>query len=409
MDIVTKNHEAVPRELLSKEFLSQFKTESDVSQFLKNLHSQVLEQMLEGEMDAHLGYEKHSTLGNNSGNSRNGSFPKKIQTEHGESVIHIPRDRLSDFSPVVVPKHESRGLSIEKLVISLYAKGMSVSDIEDELRDIYEINLSSSAISIITNKVTQAALDWQNRPLERLYMVVWMDGIVFKVRESGKVVNKTVYLCVGLNQKGNKEVLGMWLGKTESSSFWMSVLTDLKARGVDDILITVTDNLNGFTDTIKAVFPKSTTQICVVHQIRNSCRYVVWKDMKKFTSDMKEIYTAVNRDQASLALAHFEQKWGSKYRYAVASWQRNWDELTAFFEFPVEIRKIIYTTNIIENLNGKIRKYTKSKLSFPTDDAVKKSVFLAISEIEKKWTMPIQNWAIVMNQFITIFENRIGT
>ena len=240
MDIVTKNHEAVPRELLSKEFLSQFKTETDVSRFLKDLHSQVLEQMLEGEMDAHLGYEKHSPLGNNSGNSRNGSFPKKIQTEHGESVIHIPRDRLSDFVPVVVPKHESRGLSIEKLVISLYAKGMSVSDIEDELRDIYEINLSSSAISIITNKVTQAALDWQNRPLEHLYMVVWMDGIVFKVRDSGKIVNKTVYLCVGLTTKGNKEVLGMWLGKSESSSFWMSVLTDLKSRGVNALLIILT-------------------------------------------------------------------------------------------------------------------------------------------------------------------------
>lgn len=404
---MSKKREAVPSDLLSKEFLSQFKTEADVSRFLKDLHSQVLEQMLQGEMDSHLGYQKHSAEGNNSGNSRNGSFPKKIQTEHGESVIHIPRDRRSEFDPVVVPKHQSRGLSIEKLVISLYAKGMSVSDIEDELREIYEIHLSSSAISIITNKVTQAAADWQNRPLESLYMVVWMDGIVFKVRESGKVINKTVYLCIGLNMMGYKEVLGMWVGKTESSSFWMSVLTDLKARGVEDILITVTDNLNGFTNTIRAVFPQSTTQICVVHQIRNSCRYVVWKDMKAFTADMKEIYTSANKQQAESALAHFEQVWGSKYRHAVQSWHRNWDELTAFFEFPVEIRKIIYTTNIIENLNGKIRKYTKSKLSFPTDDAVRKSVWLALQEIEKKWTAPINNWGVVMNQFMAIFENRI--
>lgn len=276
-----EKHQAVPAEMLSKEFLSRFKTEQDVSSFLKDLHSQVLEQMLQGEMDSHLGYEKHSQIGNNTGNSRNGTFPKKIQTEHGESIIHIPRDRNSDFEPIVVPKHESRGLSIEKLVISLYAKGMSVSDIEDELRDIYEITLSTSAISIITNKVMQAALKWQNRPLDRLYMVVWMDGIVFKVRESGKIINKTVYLCVGLTERGYKEVLGMWIGKAESSSFWMSVLTDLKARGVEDILITVTDNLNGFTDTIKTVFPQSTTQICVVHQIRNSCKYVVWKDMKE--------------------------------------------------------------------------------------------------------------------------------
>lgn len=403
-----ERRQAVPAEMLSKEFLSQFKTEQDVSRFLKDLHSQVLEQMLQGEMDAHLGYEKHSPEGNNTGNSRNGSFTKKIQTEHGESVIQIPRDRKSDFEPIVVPKHESRGLSIEKLVISLYAKGMSVSDIEDELRDIYEINLSTSAISIITNKVTQAALEWQNRPLDRLYMVVWMDGIVFKVRESGKIINKTVYLCVGLNNKGYKEVLGMWIGKAESSSFWMSVLTDLKARGVEDILITVTDNLNGFTDTIKTVFPQSTTQICVVHQIRNSCKYVVWKDMKEFTADMKEIYTSVNREQAASALSHFELKWGSKYRHAVQSWQRNWNDLTAFFDFPVEIRTIIYTTNLIENLNGKIRKYTKTKMSFPTDDALRKSVWLALQEIEKKWTMPIRNWGMVMNQFLAIFENRIG-
>ena len=402
-----ENHHAVPAEMLSKEFLSQFKTEQDVSRFLKDLHSQVLEQMLQGEMDAHLGYEKHSIEGNNSGNSRNGSFSKKIQTEHGESVIQIPRDRKSDFEPVVVPKHESRGLSIERLVISLYAKGMSVSDIEDELRDIYEINLSTSAISIITNKVTQAALEWQNRPLDRLYMVVWMDGIVFKVRESGKIINKTVYLCVGLNERGYKEVLGMWVGKSESSSFWMSVLTDLKARGVEDMLITVTDNLNGFTDTIKTVFPQSTTQICVVHQIRNSCKYVVWKDLKEFTADMKDIYTSVNREQAASSLAHFELKWGSKYRHAVQSWHRNWDDLTAFFDFPVEIRTIIYTTNLIENLNGKIRKYTKTKMSFPTDEALRKSVWLALQEIEKKWTMPIRNWGLVMNQFMAIFENRI--
>jgi transposase-like protein len=402
-----KNVHAVPSGLLSKEFLSQFRTEDDVSSFLTDLHAKVLEGMLEGEMDAHLGYEKHSSDGNNSGNSRNGSFPKKIQTHHGESVIQVPRDRNSDFEPVAVPRHQSRGLSIERLVISLYAKGMSVSDIDDELREIYGINLSSSAISIITNKVTQAAVEWQNRPLERLYMVVWMDGIVFRVRESGRVINKTVYLCLGLTPGGYKEVLGMWLGKAESSSFWMSVLTDLRSRGVEDILITVTDNLNGFTDTIRAVFPQSTAQICVVHQIRNSCKYVAWKDMKDFTADMKEIYTALNRDQAALALAHLEQKWGSKYRHAVQSWQRNWDELTAFFDFPVDIRRIIYTTNIIENLNGKIRKYTKSKLSFPTDDAVKKSVWLALQEIEKKWIQPIKNWAMIMNQFMAIFEDRI--
>ncbi len=404
---MVKKKTEVPPELLSKEFLKQFKTEEDVSKFLKDLHSQVLEQMLQGEMDAHLGYEKHDVAGNNTGNSRNGSFPKTIQTEHGESTIQIPRDRNGEFEPVIVPKHQSRGLSIEKLVISLYAKGMSVSDIEEELRSIYEINLSGSSISIITNKVTQAAQEWQNRPLERQYLIVWMDGIILKSRDGGKVINKTVYICVGLPKTGKKEVLGLWVGKAESASFWMSVLTDLKARGVEDILITCTDNLNGFTDTIRSVFPEAATQVCVVHQIRNSCRYVTYKDLKEFTVDLKTIYGAVNKEAAATALDAFEQKWDSKYRYAVRSWRTNWDNLTTFFDYPVEIRKIIYTTNLIENLNGKIRKYTKAKLSFPNDDALKKSVYLAISEIEKKWTMPIKNWAIVLNQFITIFEGRV--
>ena len=404
---MVKKKTEVPPELLSKEFLKQFKTEEDVSRFLKDLHSQVLEQMLQGEMDAHLGYEKHDVAGNNTGNSRNGSFPKTIQTEHGESTIQIPRDRNSEFEPVIVPKHQSRGLSIEKLVISLYAKGMSVSDIEEELRSIYEINLSGSSISIITNKVTQAAQEWQNRPLERQYLIVWMDGIMFKVRDGGKVINKTVYICIGLPKTGKKEVLGLWVGKAESASFWMSVLTDLKARGVEDILITCTDNLNGFTDTIRSVFPEAATQICVVHQIRNSCRYVTYKDLKEFTVDLRSIYGAVNKEAAATALDAFEQKWDSKYRYAVRSWRTNWDDLTTFFDYPVEIRKIIYTTNLIENLNGKIRKYTRAKLSFPNDDALKKSVYLAISEIEKKWTMPVKNWAIVLNQFITIFEDRV--
>ena len=397
----------IPQELLSKEFLSQFKSSEDVDSFLRSLHSHVYEKMLECEMDNHLGYEKHSSSGSNIGNSRNGKYPKKIQTEHGESIIEIPRDRKGDFEPVIVPKHQSRGLSIERLVISLYAKGMSVSDIESEMHEIYGITLSTSSISIITNKVSQSALEWQNRPLESLYLIVWMDGIVFKVRENGKVINKTVYLCIGLNKDGLKEVLGLWVGKTESSSFWLGVLTDLKARGVEDILITVTDNLNGFTDTIKSVFPDSTTQICVVHQIRNSCRYVVRKEKKEFTSDLKSVYNAPTKEAAQMELDTFERKWGSKYPYAIRSWRNNWDELTSFYNFPIEIRKIIYTTNIIENLNGKIRKYTKNKLSFPNDDALKKSVFLSIMEIEKKWSLPVHNWGLIFNRFLTIFENRI--
>lgn len=382
---MTVKNQAVPDEVLNKGFLSQFRTEADVSKFLKQLHAQVLEKMLEEEMDAHLGYEKNSVSGNNSGNSRNGKYPKKIQTKHGKSVISVPpRNRNGEFEPIVVPKHESLGLSIEKLVISLYAKGISVSDIEEEMREIYEIELSTSAISIITNKVNQAALEWQNRPLAPIYLIVWMNGVVFKVRNNGKIISKTVYLCVGLKQNGLKEVLGMWGGKTESSAFRMGVLTDLKACGVQDILITCTDNLNGVTDTIRSVFPQSSTQICVVHQIRNSCKYVVYKDKKEFTADMKNIYNAPNKEAAAMELDNLERKWGGKYPYAIFSWRKICDNLTVFFQFPLEIRSIIYTNNLIENLHEKIRKHTKSKLSFLADDAVKKTVYLSLMEIEKK-------------------------
>ena len=296
---------------------------------------------------------------------------------------------------------------IENVIVSLYAKGMSNSDIEEQIREVYNFDISTSTISRITERIAGDIIAWQNRPLEPVYMIVWMDGIVFKVRENSRVVNKTIYMAVGLRNDGKKEVLGLWLGKNESAAFWMSVLTDLKARGVEDILITATDNLNGFTDTIRNVFPQSKTQICVVHQIRNACRYVVWKDKKAFTADMKNIYNAPNQEAAKMALEDFAQTWNDKYTYAVKSWRDNWEELTVFFEFPVEIRKIIYTTNLIENLNGKIRKYTKNKLSFPTDDAVMKSVYLALREATKKWSMPIRNWGIILNQFLTIFEERV--
>ena len=274
---------------------------------------------------------------------------------------------------------------------------MSNSDIEEQIRELYNFNISTSTISRITDKITEDVIAWRNRPLEATYLIVWMDGIVFKVRENSKVINKTIYIAVGLRTDG----------KNESSAFWMSVLTDIKARGTQDILITATDNLNGFTDTIKTIFPNSTTQICVVHQIRNSCRYVVWKDKKEFTRDMKQIYTAPTKEAAKAALNDFKNKWDSKYSYAIKSWENNWDELTVFFDFPIEIRTIIYTTNLIENLNGKIRKYTKNKRSFPTDEAVMKSVFLALRESTKKWTMPIRNWGVILNQFLAIFENRI--
>lgn len=395
----------VARKFLESGLLNNVKTEKDLSDLFKALHSKALESMLEGELDVHLGYDKHQKSGNP--NSRNGKTSKAIQSEYGESRIQIPRDRQGNFEPVVVPKHQSRSLSVENLVLSLYAKGLSVADIEEELFELYGYRLSTSAISVITNRVSQEITEWQNRLLDSVYCVVWMDGIVFKVRTNGKVINRTVYLAVGLNRNGYKELLGMWLGENESSAFWQGVLTDLKARGVEDILITVTDNLNGFTQAIRNVFPIADTQICVVHQIRNSSRYVVWKDKKEFTSDMKHIYNAPTREMARLELEKFAGKWQGKYPYAIRSWQDNWEELTVFFDFPLEIRRIIYTTNLIENLNGKIRKYTKNKLSFPTDEALKKSVYLAIRQISNKWTQPIQNWGLVLNQFLTIFDNRL--
>ncbi len=392
-------------DVFSEDFLKQFKTGEDIFSFLSQLQKRGVEAILEGELDNHLGYDKHQN--SNSENSRNGHSKKKLRNQFGELEIQVPRDRESSFDPVLVPKRKNIADGVENIIISLYAKGMSVSDIEEQIKDLYNFDISTSAISRITDRVTQDVTAWQSRPLESVYCIVWMDGIVFKVRENSRVIDKTIYIAIGLRTDGKKEVLGLWLGKNESASFWLSVLTDLKARGVQDILITATDNLKGFTEAIRSVFPESTKQICIVHQIRNACRFVVWKDRKAFTTDMKEIYSAPNQEAAKAALDQLENNWGGKYGYAIKSWRDNWDELTAFLAFPLEIRKIVYTTNIIENLNGKIRKYTKNKLSYPTDEAVMKSVFLAVQEITKKWTMPIRDWGMILNQFMIMFENRL--
>jgi putative transposase len=390
---------------LTDAFLKQLKTGDQLNSFLAQLQKRGIEKILEGELDAHLGYGKHEKT--TAANARNGTSSKQVKTSFGQTTIEVPRDRDASFSPMLIPKRQSMADGLENVIVSLYAKGMSVSDIEEQIREVYNFEVSTSTISRITETVANDIIAWQNRPLEPVYLIVWMDGIVFKVRENSKVINKTIYLAVGLNRDGKKEVLGMWLGKNESAAFWLGVLTDLKARGVEDILITATDNLNGFTQTIKQVFPQSQTQICVVHQIRNSARYVVWKDKREFAKDMKQIYDAPTKQAAKAALEYFASQWNHKYPYAIKSWEDNWEELTVFFDFPLEIRKIIYTTNLIENLNGKIRKYTKNKLSFPTDEAVLKSVFLALREATRKWTMPIHNWGLILNQFLTIFEKRV--
>jgi transposase-like protein len=392
---------------LPKDFFKQFNNKEEFHSFFNNLFKQGVEQMLQAELDEHLGYEKHSKAGHNSGNSRNGSYSKKVKTESlGDMVLNIPRDRNSEFSPQLIPKGQRMSDKLEEAIIGMYSRGMTTSDISDQVKEVYGVEVSEGTISNVTNRIIDHIKEWQNRSLEAVYFTVWMDGIVLKVKHNGKYISKCIYLVIGLRKDGLKEVLGMWLAETESASFWMSVLTDLKARGVEDILIACTDNLRGFTDAIKGVFPETTTQLCIVHQIRNSCKYVVWKDRKAFCADLKEVYAAPNREAAREALSALAIKWGEKYRHAIQSWEVNWDNLTSYFDFPMEIRKIIYTTNTIENLNRGIRKYTKARVQFTDDQAAQKAVYLAIMNIEKKWTMPLQNWGFLLHQFVTIFESR---
>lgn len=390
-----------------KDFFKQFKSKEDFHSFFNDLFKQGVEEMLKAELEAHLGYEKYSKEGYGTGNSRNGSYSKKVKTDSlGDMVLNIPRDRNGEFEPQLIPKGHRMSDKIEEAITGMYSRGMTTSDISAQVKDIYGVDVSEGTISNVTNRIIEHVQEWQNRPLESVYFTVWMDGIMLKVKQNGKYINKCIFIVIGLKNDGLKEVLGMWLAETESASFWLTVLTDLKARGVEDILIACTDNLTGFTQAIKGVFPNTVTQLCIVHQIRNSCKYVVWKDRKEFCADLKEIYAAANIEMAEKALFAMDLKWGTKYKYAIQSWQNNWENLTQYFNYPLEIRKIIYTTNTIENLNRGIRKYTKTKVQFTDDNAVQKAVYLAIINIEKKWNMPIQNWGIIIHQFLTIFENR---
>ena len=393
-----------PMQQLAAELFGKVKDKSEAKQMFQELYKYGIEAMLKAELDEHLDHEKHEESPD--GNYRNGTSKKTVKSSIGDLALNIPRDRNSTFSPMFVPKHERVIDNIEDVVIGLYARGMNTRDIEDQIREIYQIDISETTVSNITNRVIEYMKLWQNRPLEKVYFSVWMDAISIKVKDNGKINNKSIYLVIGLNAEGKKEVLGMWINQTESASFWMSVLTDLKARGVEDILIASTDNLKGFTDAIRTVFPNTDTQLCVVHQIRNSIRYVVWNDKKEFVTDLKSVYNAPNLDAAQDAFAVFKEKWSKKYPHAILSWERNWTELTAFFKYSLEIRKMIYTTNTIESLNSTIRKYTRSKTIFPDDNAALKAIYLAINIIERKWNKQIRNWGIILNQFLITFENR---
>lgn len=391
---------------IPKEALKKIKSQSELDDFFHGLYKQAVEGMLKAEMDEHLGYQKSQIKDKTGDNSRNGYSNKVLKTNIGDIPLNVPRDRESSFDPVIVPKHQRMSARIEQAIITLYSRGMTTRDIEATIQEMYGIELSEGTVSNITNSIIENIKQWQQRPLESVYFVVWMDGIVIKVRSNGKVQGKTIYLIIGLKQDGLKEVLGMWISETESASFWMNVLTDLKARGVEDILITCSDNLTGIRQAINAVYPKAVSQLCVVHQIRNSTRYVAWKERKQFIADLKLVYGAINKDAAYSALDDFAAKWGSKYAYAIKSWRENWEELTAYFDYPMEIRRIIYTTNTIESLNSTIRKYTKTKTVFPDDQSALKAVYLAISNIQMKWTMAIRDWGMIVNQFIIKFGER---
>ena len=388
------------------EALKKIKSQAELDDFFHGLYKQAVEGMLRAEMDEHLGYQKHQPREKTSGNSRNGYSSKVLKTNIGNIPLDVPRDRESSFDPVLVPKHQRMSARIEQAIITLYSRGMTTRDIEATIREMYGVELSEGTVSNITNTIVENIKQWQQRPLESVYFVVWMDGIVIKVRNNGKVQGKTIYLVIGLKQDGLKEVLGMWISETESASFWMNVLTDLKARGVEDILIACTDNLAGIRQAINAVYPNTVSQLCVVHQIRNSARYVSWKERKQFMADLRLVYGAINKEAAYDALEDFAAKWGSKYAYAIKSWRDNWEALTAYFEYPMEIRRIIYTTNAIESLNSSVRKYTKTKTVFPDDQSALKAVYLAINNIQQKWVMTIRDWGMIVNQFIIKFEDR---
>lgn len=392
---------------LPKDFFKQFKDKEDFNGFFNELYKRGVEQMLQGELEAHLGYEKHNIRGNNTGNSRNGFSSKTVKTEKlGDMVLNIPRDRNGEFEPQIIPKGMRMSEKLEDAIIGMYGRGMTTSDICAQVEEIYGVDVSGTTISNVTNKILEDVKLWQQRALESVYLTVWMDGIVLKVKHNGKYINKCVFIVIGLKNDGLKEVLGMWISENESASFWMTVLTDLKARGVEDILIACTDNLKGFTAAINGVFPRTITQLCVVHQIRNSCKYVVWKDKKEFCADLKNVYCAVTLESAQDALVELEKKWGKKYHYAIKSWNDNWVNLSSYFDYPMEMRKIMYTTNTIENLNRGIRKYTKTKVQFTDDNACLKAVYMAIINIEKSWSKPIVNWGIIIHQFLVIFAER---
>lgn len=372
------------------------------------LFSDTLEQMMEAELSDHLGYEKYESSGRNSGNSRNGYYGKKVRTSSGDVEIQVPRDREGSFEPKIIPKYGTNTNELEEKILGLYARGVSTRDIQDTLGELYGVDISASTISKVTDKVWESVEAWQNRPLAAIYPIIYMDAIHIKLRRDGKVANTAVHIVLGVDLNGYRDVLGHWVSDgAEGANFWLSVITDLQSRGVQDIFIASVDGLTGFSDAIHSVFPNTEVQRCIIHQIRNSLRYVSWKDQKEFIKDLKAVYKAPNREIAETNLVHLGEKWSTKYAIAVRSWEKNWDELSTFFNFPAEIRRLIYTTNTIEGYNRQLRKVTKTKASFPTSQAVRKLLYLANVNILKKWTRPLVHWPLILNQLAIRFEDRV--
>jgi transposase-like protein len=398
--------EKVRQELSQAESIDDFFGKEGI---FARLFADTLEQMLETELTAQLGYEKYEAKGRNSGNSRNGKTSRKLRTSNGDLDIEVPRDRNGDFQSKVLVKHQASSNELEAKIVALYAKGLSTRDIQATLEDLYGVEVSPATISAITDKVWTLVEGWQNRPLAAVYPIVYLDALHLKLRREGKIVNTACYVVLGVDLEGQREVLGHWLGDGgEGANFWLSVVSDLQARGVEDIFIACIDGLTGFKDAIQAVFPLTQIQRCIIHQIRQSLKYVGWKDRKAFVGDLKLIYRAPTRETAESALLSLGERWGKQYAVAVRSWESNWDDLATMFGYPAEIRRLIYTTNTVEAYHRQLRKVLKTKASFPTDEAARKLLYLVTQDIARKWTGPIFNWPLILNQLAIRFEDRLS-
>jgi len=398
----------------NNEFFAEFikenniKTADDLNNAFKQMYHDVVQVMLENEMSNHLGFDKNSKAPKETDNRRNGYSNKKVRSSFGELFLSIPRDREDEFEPVIVEKH-SRELSsdIEAKIISMYAKGMSTRDISEHINEIYGFELSAESVSKITETIMEQAKEWQARPLDSVYPFLFLDAVHYSVRTNGKVIKRAAYIVLGINLEGKKDVIGIYIGENETSKFWLQVLTDMKTRGVKDVLISSIDGLAGFSEAIRAVFPKAEVQRCIVHQIRNTLGNVPWKDRKSLASDLKGIYNAATEEQGFKEVERIEEKWGIKYSYAIRSWRNNWSELSAFFKYTPEIRKMMYTTNAIESLHMQLRKVSKTKTVFPTDESLMKILYLATIGVSKKWTIPVRDWVLILGQLQIHFEDRL--